>query len=112
MKLSETDRWRLRHILQAIEQVEDCVRRRNDADPLIQAATERFVQNIGEMCRGASEELKVAYPEVPWANIVGMRNILVHEYYLVNKETLWNVAEHKLPALKDWVSGILRKENL
>ena len=38
-----------------------------------------------------------------------MHNILVHEYYKVEKETIWDIAEHKIPALKDWVTGILAK---
>jgi len=110
MKLSERDRWRLGHVLEAISRVEICVARKNDNDPLVDAALERFVQNIGEMCRGASKELKQAYSEIPWADIVAMRHILVHEYYIVDKETLWDVAEHKIPVLKGWIEGILGAE--
>ena len=54
-----------------------------------------------------SPELKEKYSVVPWSDIIAMRNILVHEYYKVDEETIWTVAEHKIPALSDWIEGIL-----
>lgn len=107
MRLPETDLWRLKHVLLAIADVEECLRRGTRGDRIVQAALERFVANIGEMCRGVSDALKVAYPHIPWADIVAMRNFLVHEYHKVKTETIWDVAEHKIPALKDWVKAII-----
>lgn len=79
-------------------------------DKILQAALEKFILNVGEMCRGASKSLRHLYPDIPWNNIIAMRNVLVHEYYKVEKETLWDVAEHKIPALKNWIQGILEEQ--
>jgi len=109
MSLSQQDIWRLKHILEAINNVEECVAKKDVGDKFFNAALERFIINIGEMCRGASKTMQSQYPDIPWANIISMRNVLVHEYYKVNQETIWDIAEHKIPALKDWINGILEK---
>ncbi len=107
MKLSEEDIWRLTHIEQFIANVEECLRRGPKEDEIVQAALERFIGNIGEACRAVSEDLKNAYPDIPWNRIVSMRNAVVHEYYKIKRERVWDVAEHKIPALKDWIKGIM-----
>ena len=107
---TKDDIWRLNHILEAIALVEQCVARKGQDDVMVEAALERFVMNIGEMCRGMTPEFKQRYTEIPWHAIISMRHILVHEYYKVDKETIWDVAENKIPALKDWIHGILEKE--
>ncbi len=109
MRLSEVDVWRLNHILEAIADVDSCVEKKDLKDKFIHAALQKFIQNIGEMCRGASKNLQDSYPDIPWRDIISMRNILVHEYYKIKQETLWDVAEHKIPALKDWITGILEQ---
>lgn len=111
MKLSDVNIWRLNHILQAIADVEMCVSKKDLNDKILHAALQKFIQNIGEMCRGASKTLQDTYPDIPWRDIIAMRNILVHEYYKIEKETLWDVAEHKIPVLKNWIMGILEKHN-
>lgn len=106
MKLSADDLWRLNHMLLAIADIEECVKKRH-LDPLIQYALEKLITNIGEMARSVSPTLKQQYADIPWPNIVAMRNMLVHEYHKIDKETVWPVAEHKIPALKDWIIGII-----
>lgn len=110
MILDKKDIWRLNHILDAIADVEECVKRKDINDKILQAALEKFIQNIGEMCRCASKKLQHLYPDIPWSNIIAMRNVLVHEYYRADIETLWDVAENKIPALKDWIQGILKEQ--
>jgi uncharacterized protein with HEPN domain len=107
MKLSQNDYWRLTHILEAIADVEECLARNPREDKITQLALERLIGNIGEMCRTVSEELKAAYPDIPWAQIKGMRNTVIHEYHKIKKERIVDVAEHKIPALKDWIRGII-----
>jgi len=107
MTLSEADIWRLNHMLEAIAHIEVCVSQKESADKFMETALEKFIQNIGEMAKGVSLEIRLLYSEVPWSNIIGMRNILVHEYYKIKNERIWDVAEHKIPALKNWIEGIL-----
>ncbi len=102
------DEVRLRHIMEQIALVENILAS-DRQNPLCEPALERIYTVIGEACRCVSPVLKSAYPDIPWSDIIAMRNILVHEYYKVKKETLWDVAEHKIPALKDWINGILEQ---
>lgn len=100
------DDVRLQHIMDEIVQIE-WILAQPDRGLLAEAALERKYIIIGEASRAISADLRKHYSMVPWADIIAMRNILVHEYYKVERETLWDVAEHKIPALKDWVKGII-----
>ncbi len=106
----ERDIVRFKHILEECENIASFLG--GDKTSLLTArALERSLQIIGEACRTISPTSKSDYSKIPWADIIGMRNILVHEYYRVDVETIWDVAEHKIPALKDWIIGILEKSN-
>jgi len=102
----QRDIVRLKHILDEISEIEEFLAL-NVRNKMLESALERKYTIIGEACRAISVDMRSKYPEIPWANIISMRNVLVHEYYKVEKETLWDVAENKIPALKDWVKGIL-----
>lgn len=102
------DSVRLQHILDEIASIEEILLR-NSRDKLMEAALERKYTIIGEACRAISPEMKGKYEDVPWNDIIAMRNVLVHEYYKVEKETLWDVAENKIPELKNWIEEILEK---
>ncbi len=69
------------------------------ANELAQHAVMRLVQVIGEAARLISPESKAAHPEIPWAEIVGMRHRLVHEYFRIVVAEVWRVVERDLPDL-------------
>jgi uncharacterized protein with HEPN domain len=78
-----SDRERLLDILESVERIEAQTVRGRDAfadDELAQTAVIRWVEIIGEAARGVSEELREAHPEVPWRQMVAMRNVLIHGY--------------------------------
>ena len=84
-----SDRERLLDILEAIEQIEKYVGKGRSAieqDELLQTWFVHHVQVIGEAARKLSDEFRVQHPDVPWAEIVAMRNVLVHEYFGVDVE--------------------------
>ena len=58
-----------------------------------------LLQTIGEAATAVPAERREHHPDVPWATIVGMRNILVHAYWAIDMETVWSVATNQLPAL-------------
>ncbi len=58
------------------------------------------LQIIGEAVRGISPEFRAANPDIPWSDIIGMRNILIHHYFGIDRAAVWNVVERDLPALK------------
>lgn len=76
-------------------------------DKIDELALERLHTTIGEACCAMFKELRQSYSHVPWGDIISMRNILVHEYYKVKKKTIWDVAENKIPVLKNRIQSIL-----
>ncbi len=70
-----------------------------NSNRLLQHAAVRLVEIIGEAARSVSVEFKAAHPEIPWAGIVGMRHRLVHEYFRVAPDKVWEVVEKDLPKL-------------
>jgi len=72
---------------------------RFQADELMQNAMMMCVQQIGEAARKVSREFQEAHPEIPWREIVGMRHRLVHDYFHIIPEKVWEVVERDVPAL-------------
>ena len=67
----------------------------------------RHLQIIGEASRALPEDVRALSPEVPWANIIGMRNILVHGYFDIDTDIVWNAATRDVPAVKPSVERLL-----
>jgi len=104
------NRERLLDILEAIERIERYAARGREAfenDELLQTWVVHHVQIIGEAARKVSESLRRGHPEVPWAQIVAMRNVLVHDYFGVDTEEVWVAVERDLPDLKRKLQAIL-----
>jgi M6 family metalloprotease-like protein len=103
---------RLRDILEAIERIEKYAARGRavfDEDELIQTWVVHHIEVIGEACRALPDEFQARYAGVPWSDIIGMRNILVHHYFGIDPDAVWAVVEHDLPDLKLNVQAILRE---
>lgn len=101
---------RLRDILQAIEAIERYLGRGKEAfehDELLQVWVIRHLEIIGEAVRALPEEIRRLEPEVPWTSIIGMRNILVHGYFDVDTDIVWETATRDMPALKPAIERLL-----
>lgn len=68
-------------------------------DEIIQNAVMRQIQVIGEAARCVSPEYQMSRPQVPWRDIVAMRNRLVHEYFRILPRRVWEVVEKDMPEL-------------
>ena len=110
------DKAYLKHILDAISDVKrftkDVPKEKFYEDKEKQYAVLRALEIIGEATKSLSKELKVKNPEIPWKDIAGMRNKLIHEYFGVNLELVWETIKNKLPELEKQISGILSIEVL
>lgn len=62
-------------------------------------AVERNLEIIGEAARGVSSSTREAYPVIPWRAIIGLRNIIAHEYGAIRHENIWRICVNRLPAL-------------
>lgn len=106
------DRERLLDILEAIEQIERYAIRGRTAferEELLQTWVVFHLQIIGEAARKISEDLRTAHSEIPWPQIIAMRNVLVHDYFKVDIEEVWATVESDLPDLKRKIQVILDK---
>jgi uncharacterized protein with HEPN domain len=105
------DRERLLDIIESIERIEKYASRGAEAfraDELIQTWVVHHIQIIGEAARGLTEAFVAEHAQVPWPKIVAMRNILVHQYFGIDKELVWQVVNKDLTELKQQVLAILR----
>lgn len=102
----------LQHILDAIGIVESYLEDVEKEDfvsekGLVQDGVVRQLEIIGEASKGLSEEFKSSHPEIPWKEISGMRNKVIHEYFSVDLLEVWNTAKLDLPDLKNKIQNIV-----
>ncbi len=105
-----SERERLLDILEAIARIEKYASRGKNAfkrDELIQNWMVSQIAIIGEACRALPEEFLARYPNVPWVDIITMRNILIHRYFGIDEEAVWSVVVRDIPDLKLNIQAIL-----
>jgi uncharacterized protein with HEPN domain len=105
-----SDRERLLDVQEAIARIERYAAKGREAfeqDELIQTWIVHHLQIIGEAARGLSDLTRDANQQVPWNQIIGMRNILVHHYFGIDVPVVWSVVENHLQSLKTNVQQIL-----
>lgn len=78
-------------------------------DVVLQAATLRWIEIIGEAANRVSGELKAAHPEVPWRDVILMRNVVAHGYDRVRLEVVWRVIQDDLPSLRTRLEAIVEQ---
>jgi len=108
------DAGRLQDILDAIQQIQERIgggRQQFENDEMLQVWVVHHLQIIGEAARSISQALRVAHPEIPWASVIAMRNLLVHEYFGIDIEEVWSTAENDLPLLRPLVEAMLAERN-
>jgi len=101
---------RLRDMLEAIAAIERYASRDRaafDRDELLQSWFVRHLQIIGEAARGLPESIRLLAPAIPWPKIIGMRNVLVHGYFDIDQDIVWEAAICDVPALKPAVQQLL-----
>ncbi len=101
----------LKHILDAISKVEEYTRGTSKKDfaskTMIQDAVIRQIEIIGEASKQVSADLKRKHSQVPWKDIAGMRDKLIHDYLGVDIDAVWVTVEKDLPQLKERVKAVL-----
>lgn len=101
--MSPHDRWRLRHMIEAADNVQKFIsgRQRTDLDSnqMLVFAIVRALEIIGEAASKISEETRSAHGAIPWKTIIGMRNRLVHAYFDIDVSIVWVTVTEELPGL-------------
>ncbi|MEI7619955.1 MAG: HepT-like ribonuclease domain-containing protein [Candidatus Falkowbacteria bacterium] len=102
----------LQHILESINLVQVHTKGVKQEDfikswPLIDASIRR-IEIIGEAANKISSDFKIKHKEIPWRDIIGMRNVLIHEYFDVDEVEVWKTIKKDLPKLKKLISQALK----
>lgn len=104
-------KFRLEDMVESIDLIEEYVKNmdRNSwsQDRKTIDAVIRNLEVIGEAAKHLPAELQERYPDIPWFHIQGMRNLLIHEYFGVDTDILWQTIEKDLPSLKSRILEII-----
>lgn len=97
--------FRLQHVIYCIEKIEiinkDLSYESYLDDWIKQDAIFRNIEIIGEAITNVEEELKIKYPDVPWVQAKGMRNFLIHEYFKVDHDAVWETNQNHFTKFKN-----------
>ena len=111
--MKRDDKTYLLHILDAVTQIQAYTARgRADffSSRLVQDGVIRNLEVIGEATKNLSSTLRERQPDLPWKQMAGLRDVLIHHYFGVNLETVWLVVENRLPLLRKTVETLLAEE--
>ncbi len=94
--------------INAIEKYASHGRENFDSDELIQVWILHHLLIIGEACRIMPKEIYDADPTIPWKGIIGMRNILIHQYFSIDADIVWEMVIRDVPILKKNITRLLK----
>lgn len=106
--MTRSEDQRRQDILSAVDR---CIRYRDYIDSpehgaMAYDAVLRNLAVIGEAIRALTGEFRAKRPETPWASIAGLRNIVVHEYFKINRELICDIVDNDLVALAESLRGV------
>jgi uncharacterized protein with HEPN domain len=108
------DDFRLRHILdhaqETLKLAQGKARADLDADRKLELALTRLLEIIGEAANLAPEKIRDKYPQIPWRQMISLRNRLIHGYDAVDKDILWNIIQQDLHPLIKVLKSILSEK--
>ncbi len=112
--MSKSDFVRVRHMLDATREalsfVGEKTREDLNADRMLILSCIRLLEIIGEAASQVSPEFRATYPDPPWNQMIGMRHRLIHTYFDVNLDVLWETLTDSLPALVPALEKILEDQ--
>ncbi len=110
MKDKLGDKARILHIIDAIREIEFYNKNANfrkfETTSIIRFASIKQLEIIGEAANRISGELKKSHPNIQWQRIIGLRNILIHEYFGVDAKVVWDIIQNDIPKLKTGILNI------
>lgn len=109
--MKKDDSVYLRHIIDSFERIEHYLEGISKEEFFktgsLQDAVIRQLEIMGEAARNLSDDLRLSNPQVPWRQMVGLRNRVIHAYFEVNLQIIWEIVKGDLPDLKQEIKRIL-----
>jgi len=102
-------------MIEAIDRIERYAVRGRDAfdlDELIQSWFIRHLQILGEAARALPDEIREKAPDVEWKKITGMRHVLVHDYFGIDRDIVWTTVDKELGPVKASLTSLLERLSL
>lgn len=113
MKSKLGDKARLQHIMDCIEEINlatnGLVQSEFEQNHILRIAVVKWLEIIGEAANHLSSELKVTNKEIEWRHVIGLRNIVVHEYFGINFSTIWNIVQNQIPQLRTTIEKLINR---
>ena len=113
MKNNIGDKARLHHIFDAILEIENYTKNKSYDDffsnSMLQSACVRQLEIIGEAASKVSDEIKTKSVKIEWQAIAGLRNILIHEYFGVDLDIVWEIIRTDMPQFKIQIQALLNE---
>lgn len=112
--MRKDDLVRLRHMLEAAKEAVSFAQNRTrsalDSDRMLTLSLVKSIEIIGEAAARVTKECQQRYPEIPWSNIIAMRNRLIHAYFDIDLDRVWDTVTDDLPPLIASLERILPPE--
>ena len=112
--MNKDDTVFLKHILDAIDLIDDYLKDKSyeefEENRMLQDAVIREIEIIGEATKNLSVEFRNKYSEIPWRQIAGMRDKLIHGYFGVDWGAVWDTVTKDIPSLRKKLREILKME--
>jgi uncharacterized protein with HEPN domain len=109
------DRVRVQHMLDYAREALELIKGKDlsglISDRLLRLALVRLLEMIGEAANRVSPEYRAAHPVIPWSQIIGLRNRLIHGYDAVDMDILWEILSRDLPILVAELESIVLRES-
>jgi uncharacterized protein with HEPN domain len=109
--MKKNDTVYLQHILEAIGQIETYTTgvsyKQFLQERLLQDGVVRQLEIIGEASRNLSSDFRDRHPKIPWRQIIGLRNRVIHAYFEINLDIIWEVVLNDLPNLKKELENLV-----
>ena len=113
MKSQLSDKARLNHILDAINAIEQYTKEVSFEEFTKSSektfATVKQLEIIGEAANRITEDTRNLDRDIEWSKIIGLRNILVHDYYIVDHSVIWEIVEDELAKLRLQIEALIKK---
>ncbi len=77
---------------------------------ILNKAFVRSLEIIGEASKRIPDEIRIDYPEIDWKGFAGLRDVLIHQYWGVDFEILWNILQDEIPYAEIWIDEIINRE--